>query len=101
MIFMKTIIALFTFMFLSVLTKAQTSNTGEIQVFIKSDKQIALENVTVSLMKSKDSSLVKLGITDENGSADFDHIPYGSYIIKTTMINYDITYSAVIHVTSS
>ena len=88
-------------MFLSVLTKAQTGNTGEIKVFIKSDKQIALENVTVSLMKSKDSSLVKLGITDEKGFADFDQIPFGSYIVEATMVNYDNTYSAVINVTSS
>ncbi|MEO8415091.1 MAG: outer membrane beta-barrel family protein [Ginsengibacter sp.] len=98
---MKTSIALSTCMFLSVLAKAQYSNTGEIKVFIKNDNQTALENVTVSLMKSQDSSLVKLGISDDEGSVYFDHIPYGFYIIKATMTNYDNTYSGVINVTSS
>jgi len=82
------------------LADAQTNNTGTIKVFVKGDRETALENVTVSLLKGKDSLLVKLGITDDKGFVEFDHVLFASYLIKATVANYDNTYSATINDTS-
>ncbi len=98
---MKIFITFSVLILLSTLAHAQTSNTGTITVYVKGDKQIALENVTISLLKGEDSSLVKLGITDDKGSAAFDHLPFDSFLIKATMVNYDNTYSALINITSA
>ena len=81
--------------------KAQTGNTGSITVVIKNDSQPRVENVNVELIKSKDSAIVKLGITDDKGIAEFEHIPFGSYFIKATMVNYVTGYSTLINVSSS
>ena len=88
-------------MLLSILANAQTTNTGSIKVLVKGHKQVAMENVTRSLLKNTDWSLVKLGITDDEGSVDFEQISFGTYIIKATMVNYEKTYSDAINVTSS
>ena len=40
-------------------------------------KPVALENATVELIKAKDSSLVKVAITDKNGIAEFEKISFG------------------------
>ena len=77
---------------------AQTINTGNISVTVKSENQHPLENVTVQLIKSKDSSLVKAAITDSKGEAEFEHIVFGSYLAKATMVNHATRYSAVFNV---
>ena len=64
------------------------NNTGVVTAIIKSNQNIPLENATVELLKSKDSSLVKLAVSDNKGDAEFLHIAFGTYIIKVTMINY-------------
>ena len=79
---------------------AQTINTGNITVTVKSENQHPLENVTVQLVKSKDSSLVKTAVTDIKGEAEFEHIVFGSYLAKATMVNHAIRYSAVFNVSS-
>ena len=100
-IYMKTLVTLFILTALSALVKAQTSNTGSITVVIKNNTQLGMENVTVALIKGKDSALIKVGITDDKGIAEFEHIPFGSYLIKATMVNYVTGYSALINVSSS
>ncbi|WP_245645589.1 carboxypeptidase-like regulatory domain-containing protein [Niabella ginsenosidivorans] len=54
-----------------------------------------LEKASVSLLKAKDSSVVKLNATDANGIYKFDHITPGSYLIMATNVGYASSYSAV------
>jgi outer membrane receptor protein involved in Fe transport len=48
----------------------------------------AAEGASLSLLKTKDSSLVKLGISDKQGSFEFDNIKSGSYILRTYVVGY-------------
>ncbi|MEP6597505.1 MAG: SpaA isopeptide-forming pilin-related protein, partial [Ginsengibacter sp.] len=90
---MKLII--FTVLFLTSITaKAQSENTGSISVIIKDDTQHPIENATVELLKSKDSSLVKVAVSNNEGIADFDNIVFGTYIIKASSVNLVTKYSA-------
>ena len=82
-----SILALFVF----IIGEAQR---GSIKVNIVNDKQAALENATVEVVKAKDSSLVKAGITDKNGLAELDNIRFGDYLLRVTMINYEVQYSS-------
>jgi len=45
------------------------------------------------LLKSVDSSLVKISLTDKAGIAEFEKIRFGSYIVKATMSNYAVELS--------
>lgn len=80
-------------MFCSVVLCAQQS--GNVAVHIVNEQQLALENVTVELLRSKDSSLVKVAISDKTGLADFENINFGTYLVKTTIVNYTAHYSPV------
>lgn len=82
------------------IANAQTGR-GTISVNIAGDQNNALENATVELRKSKDSSLVKIALTDKNGLAEFDNIVYGNYFVKVSLINYTATYSSPIILASS
>jgi iron complex outermembrane receptor protein len=66
---------------------------GKITASIHNNQQAA-ENATVELRNAKDSSLVKLAITDKTGIAEFENIRFGTYIIKVTMVNFAMQYSA-------
>ncbi len=93
---MKTLL-LFSFLLSLCVVTAQTINTGKITATVKNESEQVLENATVQLIKSNDSSLVKAAITDNNGVAEFEHIAFGSYRIKATMVNYTTQYSAVFY----
>ncbi len=91
---MKPLITLiFITVFLSV--TAQENIRGKIKASIINHLQSPQENVTVELRKAKDSSLVKIALTDKSGQAEFENIRLGSYFIKTSLVNYAPQYSAV------
>jgi len=92
---MRKSIALFTLLIAGLIAAAQSSNRGKIQVRIASDKQAQLENATVELVKAKDSSLVKVALSDKTGLAEFENIPFGSYLVRARMVNHALTYSSV------
>ncbi|MES1223561.1 MAG: carboxypeptidase-like regulatory domain-containing protein, partial [Bacteroidota bacterium] len=73
---------------------SQNAETGKITVTIVNEKKDALENGTVELLKTSDSSLVKIAITDKSGIAEFEKIYLGSYLLRVSLVNYAITYSA-------
>src|SRR5262245_35443697 len=77
--FLTLIIALCSFL----LINAQ-SIRGKISVTIVNDQQAVLENATVELRKAKDSSLVKVAITDKKGLAEFENIVFGNYFLKVS-----------------
>ena len=85
---MKKILASLILFFCFATVNAQVSNTGNISIQIKDENQKAIENATVELLRSKDSTLVKATLSDKNGVADFDQIIFGSYLIKATVVNY-------------
>ncbi|MEO8402954.1 MAG: TonB-dependent receptor [Chitinophagaceae bacterium] len=80
---------------LSTLLFAQQSSRGTISLKVTDAQQAALENVTVELLRSKDSSLVKVALTDKSGIAEFEHIVVGSYVAKLSMVNHTTQYAAV------
>ncbi len=54
---------------------------------------IATENISVTLLKASDSSLVKTEQTNKQGAYVFANIPGGTYIISLTGIAYHTAYS--------
>ena len=86
---------------LTTTANAQFSDHGKIKVVIINEKVATLENATVELLKAKDSSLIKVAITDSKGIAEFEKIPFGSYLLKASVVNYSIQYSPVIQLSAS
>src|SRR5579863_3773509 len=73
-------------------------------VFAQSDARISgtvgdakgqpIEAATVILLKAKDSSRLKATATDKTGHFRFDHIPAGKYLITSSSVGYESSWSA-------
>ncbi len=74
---------------LCVLTGA-VSYAQQITGNVKDEQGKNLQGATVALKKLKDSSVVKLGITNTNGNYTFANIVTGSYFINTSHIGYAV-----------
>lgn len=75
---------------------AQTPAKGKITISLLNDKKEGVENAAVELIKAKDSSLVKTALSDKTGLAEFENIPFGSYLIRSKPVNYRTAYSNAI-----
>ncbi len=98
---MKTKLLFIVCFLVTLIAAAQSPGTGKIIIAVRAENDNALENATVELLNAKDSSLVKVAITDEKGIADFQKIAFGSYLMKATVVNYITRYSDVIELSSS
>ncbi|HEV7620524.1 MAG TPA: outer membrane beta-barrel protein, partial [Flavisolibacter sp.] len=63
-------------------------NAQQISGHIKDGQGSPVAGSTITLLKSSDSSIVKLGISVENGAFSFSNIRNGKYRIKATHIGY-------------
>lgn len=66
---------------------------------IKDDKGKALAAATVSLLKTKDSALVKTELTDANGAFEFANVAEGSYLVESSSVGFKPHQSAAIVIT--
>jgi iron complex outermembrane receptor protein len=65
----------------------------EIRGIIKDDKGMPLNGASLEVRKSKDSAIVKLGVSNTLGEYEFINIPTGNYFITGTFINFSPTNS--------
>lgn len=63
------------------------------------DTQKAIEAATVNLLRAKDSTLVKLAITNKVGNFEIDLVKDGAYLLSIQAIGYQKYYSAPFQVT--
>jgi iron complex outermembrane receptor protein len=86
------------FLFLIIISSFQLSNAqnnrGKVSITIVNDQQSGLESATIELRKVKDSSLVKVAITDKNGLAEFENIPLGNYFLKASSASWSTQLSS-------
>ena len=85
-LFLITNATLLSFSFFFKVTNAQNINISGI-IADKNDNK-KLSGVTVSLLNSKDSNVIKMIVTNNNGEFKFTDISKGDYIIKATIIGF-------------
>jgi hypothetical protein len=71
---------------ISLASKAQ-QNSNVLNGKVESN-QAPVESVLVSLLKLKDSSLVKTSLTDKNGQYSFEKIAEGNYFLSATLVGF-------------
>jgi iron complex outermembrane receptor protein len=89
---MKKSMLSLSFALFSLCSFAQTQ--GKVTGIIKDggDKKIIIA-ATVSLLKAKDSSLVKVAVADSAGNFSFENVKEGSYIVSASSIGHLKVYS--------
>jgi iron complex outermembrane recepter protein len=77
-------------------SQAQTNQAGKVTGSIKDGgQQKIIDAASVSLLKAKDSSLVKVAITDSAGNFVVENVKDGTYLVLATSIGHSKTYSTV------
>src|SRR5688572_17719453 len=96
---MKKLTALLFILFTVLAVKAQT--VAKIQGAVKDEAGKGLASATVSLLKAKDSSLVKVAVSEAAGKFEFSGIKDGQYLISVTNVGFTKSYSAAFSYTES
>lgn len=65
----------------------------QVKGIINDETGKGIANATVSLLKAKDSSLVKLGTTDKEGRFAIRAVAAGKYLLNASFVGYQIKYS--------
>ncbi|WP_026260439.1 TonB-dependent receptor [Segetibacter koreensis] len=77
------------------------STSGKIYGTITSADHKVLESATVSLLKAKDSSLVKIAIADKTGGYKFENLHYGNFLIQAEALGYQKKITKPVELTSA
>ena len=80
---------------------AFTSVAQNIKGNVKDESGKGIANASVSLLNAKDSSVVKLAVTDQNGQYQFKNIKEGRYMTNISYVGYKAAYSAVFELSGS
>ncbi|MGI8950947.1 MAG: TonB-dependent receptor domain-containing protein [Chitinophagaceae bacterium] len=68
---------------------------------VKSTDNKPVEAATVSLLKVKDTSLVKIAVTDKSGNYEFEKIKSGNYFLSIEAVGYNKFFSHQIELTEN
>src|SRR6187399_1947713 len=82
-------------MLMLVTTQSMAQSTGKIAGSVTDNSNKALSAATISLLRAKDSSLVKAAITDANGKFDIPISKSGSYLLGYSLVGFENNYSEV------
>jgi hypothetical protein len=89
---MKQFFSLLAAMSIAVCSYAQTG--GKVTGSIKDGgNQKIIDAASVSLLRAKDSSLVKVAITDKEGNFSFENVKDGNYLVLATSVGHAKSYS--------
>ena len=67
---------------------------GNISGLVQDASNKSLSSVSVSLLRSRDSSLVKVAVTGKDGKYEFEKIADGSYLVGVTSVGYEKNFTA-------
>jgi iron complex outermembrane recepter protein len=91
---MKGILLIVLFIVYSHYSLAQLSVAKTIKVKVQDENGVALRSATVSLLQH-DSSLVQSATTDISGQLEFKDITSGKYIIRTSYLGFENSFTAI------
>src|SRR5215203_3140813 len=94
---MRQIITLLAALVISVSSIAQSK--GSVSGKITDQQNKPMPSATVSLLKGKDSSVVKFTVTDKAGVFLFEDISSGQYLVSVTAVGHAKSFSKTLDVT--
>ena len=94
---MKKLVSFFAgFVMLASFTQAQ-----QVSGVVKDQQGKGIEKTTVSLLRAKDSSVVKLVVTADNGKFSVNAPQSGRYMVSASHVGYMATYSQAFELSGS
>jgi iron complex outermembrane recepter protein len=92
---MRTIPNLFIIILLTVslVSRSQNRTAAKLSGKVSATNQPALSAATITLLKAKDSSVVKVSVSDAEGRYSFDNPRQGRYLLLVSAVGYEKQYS--------
>src|SRR5574338_1108115 len=99
---MRKLITILTFVLgaLSIDSQAQTS-TGKVNGSVIDGSTKTIESATITLLRVKDSSVIKMGVADKSGKFSFDNVPAGKYFVAISAVGHQKGYSESFEINGS
>lgn len=85
---------------LSFVSQAQ-GKAGKISGTVIDGSTKTIESATITLLRAKDSSVVKMSVADKTGKYEFDAVPEGKYIVLISAVGHNKGFSEVIDINSA
>src|SRR5687768_12995406 len=78
-------------------------NTGKITGNITTTNQSNIDytRATISLLRAKDSGVIKLGVAGKTGEYAFENLKEGNYRVSITCVGFQKSYSAPVQISSA
>ena len=97
---MKQLLNLLTAMSISFVSLAQS--TGKVSGSIKDGgNQKIIDAASISLLKAKDSSLVKITVANKEGNFSFENVKDGNYLVLATSVGHNKAYSSSFEISAA
>src|SRR6187402_3976687 len=84
---MRKLFTLLTSLLLSAIVFSQTK-IGRISGVITDESQKPVQSASVSLLRAKDSSLVKIAVTNKEGKYEFENINEGKFLLAVSSVGF-------------
>jgi len=99
---MKKIITLLLIAFTTLAaTGFAQPKTGKIKGTVTDGDTKTIESATITLLRDKDSSLVKISTSDKTGNYIFENIAAGKYFVSISAVAHQTAYSEVVELTAA
>ncbi len=87
---------------MSIVLSSQAQTGGKVSGSIKDGgNQKIIDAATVSLLKAKDSSLIRSAVADANGNFSFENVKDGAYLVLATSVGHSKSYSSSFTISST
>lgn len=93
---MRSISILLTVVFISLAFVSRAQNrttTAKLTGKVGAANHTTITAATITLLKAKDSSVVKMAVSDHEGRFQFDNLHKGTYIIAVSAVGYEKNYT--------
>jgi outer membrane receptor protein involved in Fe transport len=97
---MLTLLTVLVFTSVSMSSYAQQT-AGKVEGVVKEEGGKGAEGSTISLLKSKDSSVIKIAAADKAGHYSFESVKEGKYLVAITAVGYGKHYTETFDITSA
>src|SRR4026208_2498423 len=96
---MRNLFTLLTGILLSALAFSQ-NKIGKISGIITDESQKPVQSASVSLLRAKDSSLVKIAVTDKEGKYEFEKIIEGKFLLSVSSVGFQKKFGPSLEITA-
>jgi hypothetical protein len=83
------------FLLYSFAAKTFAQNTASIKGYVQDKNNKPLQSVSISLLRLKDSALLKTAITDTKGNFEINTTKEGSFLLRYSMVGFEKTFIAL------